>query len=190
VADPVALTSVVSSGLVALGGLFVTYRSGREQRAHEARLAYEERAWEEKSSALFRVIAQTRGLLDVIQSTDEWERQELGVRAGTTLNALDDLVPVVESYASTACRSAFDTFRQLLRDAKPDTLAKVQLEMFREKKMDAIDAQDFVEAKRLVARERAVQEQATAALRLDVDKAVRVGQELIDAARSSVRGDE
>src|SRR6478752_4331589 len=53
--DVVALASVVSSGAVALGGIWAGYRQSRLQRSHELSLAYEERMWGEKSACLLRV---------------------------------------------------------------------------------------------------------------------------------------
>ena len=124
-ADPVALTSVIASGLVALAGLALTYRSGREQRRHDERLAYDERAWQRKSEGLFDLITTCRSLVDAIgrqgsieaiETLDD-ERgdyeatvrehigvSEIGVRVGDVVHRLQDLVPIVEVYGSTRCR--------------------------------------------------------------------------------------
>src|SRR4051812_19508930 len=66
-ADPVALASVISSGLIAGGSLWFNYRNGRQQRTHEASLAYEARVWGIKNDALFEVISATRRLCEVFK---------------------------------------------------------------------------------------------------------------------------
>ena len=186
---PVALASVVGSALVALSGVWLTYWSGREQRRHEGRLAYEGRVWEDKSSALFRLITTTRRLLDLLREESHDARSPLlGVQVARTLDDLDDLLPAVEAYASDACRSAFASLRQILRDADADTIAPVYVEIAREKKTAAIDAQDFKGA--AAARDREVQllRSATDALNLDRQDAAQRAERLLAAARDNVRG--
>ena len=96
-ADWVALASVVSSGLVALGGLWLTYRTGHEQRKHEADLAYEERAWETKSEGLFKVIAAARVLVDTLSDPNEHGRNTIGLVAFAVRDSLEEEVPLVEA---------------------------------------------------------------------------------------------
>ena len=55
-ADAVALTSVITSGAVALAGILVGAQAARNQRRHEKELAFKERVWETKSDAMFRLI--------------------------------------------------------------------------------------------------------------------------------------
>jgi hypothetical protein len=65
-ADPLALVSVAFSWLVAMGALYLSYRSGSEQRRHEERLARQERGWEKASAGLFDLVSSCRSLTDAI----------------------------------------------------------------------------------------------------------------------------
>ncbi|ANH39967.1 hypothetical protein I601_3561 [Nocardioides dokdonensis FR1436] len=185
--DVVALTSVVSSGLVALGGIGATVWSGRQQRQHEKRLAYEGRAWERKSDALFSVIASARRLLDVLEG-DERRRERLGVDVESILDDLRESGPIVEAYASEACRAALHDLATLLDAAERDLVAPFQVARIRRQKEEAIDAGDFEEAARLRHRERQVSRAAAEALNLDQQEAASRARRLIAAARDSVQG--
>lgn len=186
--DAVALISVASSGAVALGGLFVTYRSGREQRTHEAHQAFEARAWEVKSKGLFSSISAARSLIDTVTSPSKFRRQELGLVVPGALDRLNEALPAVESYASSECRSAFQALRSLLLSAKTDLLAPMRIADIRQAKERAIDAVDFAKAADLRDQERAVYAKATADLGIDSDEVRSRAETLIEAARASLKG--
>jgi hypothetical protein len=82
-ADAVAITSVAFSGTVALAGLVLTYRAGREQRSHEETLAFEARAWEQKSAALLRVISVAQRVIDGLSEPEHlYKRSRLAASIG------------------------------------------------------------------------------------------------------------
>lgn len=210
-ADPVALTSVVASGVVALGALAVSYRSGREQRRHDQQVAYEERSWRRKSEGLFDVIAACRSLIDAIDrpgsidviETLDLERgdyqatvqehigvSEIGVKVGDVVQRLHELTPVVEVYGSAKCRTAFDDLRQLLRDSGYDPRAADRLASVRRGKQAAIDAKDYRSAATARRLEREVLEDARTRLTIDLPDTRARAEGLIDAARESLKGDE
>jgi hypothetical protein len=209
-ADPVALTSVIASGLVALAGLGLTYRSGREQRRHDERLAYDERAWQRKSEGLFDLITTCRSLVDAIgrqgsieaiETLDD-ERgdyeatvrehvgvSEIGVRVGDVVHRLQDLVPIVEVYGSTRCREAFEDLRRTLRDSGYDPRASDRLSAVRRGKVAAVDAKDYRSAATARRLEREILEAARTQLTIDLVQTREKAERLIDAARESVRGE-
>ena len=209
-ADPVALTSVIASGLVALAGLALTYRSGREQRRHDERLAYDERAWQRKSEGLFDLITTCRSLVDAIgrqgsieaiETLDD-ERgdyeatvrehigvSEIGVRVGDVVHRLQDLVPIVEVYGSTRCREAFEDLRRTLRDSGYDPRASDRLSAVRRGKVAAVDAKDYRRAATARRLEREILEAARTQLTIDLVQTREKAERLIDAARESVRGE-
>ncbi|HET7532648.1 MAG TPA: hypothetical protein VFJ83_05835 [Nocardioidaceae bacterium] len=209
-ADPVALTSVIASGLVALAGLALTYRSGREQRRHDQRLAYDERAWQRKSEGLFDLITTCRSLVDAIgrqgsieaMETLDDERgdyeatvrehigvSEIGVRVGDVVHRLQDLVPIVEVYGSTRCREAFEDLRRTLRDSGYDPRASDRLSAVRRGKVAAIDAKDYRSAATARRLEREILEAARTQLTIDLVQTREKAERLIEAARESVRGE-
>lgn len=187
--DTVALASVISSGLVAVGGLWVSYRSGRDQRLHEARLSYEERAWEKKSEGLYAAISTARGIVDVLRSARPAERNRIALTLPASRHRLDELVPIIEAYSSTECRDAFDRLRQILRDADTDILLPDRVAAVRARKEEAIDAQDFESAANFHRQERDLMRAAADRLGVDFDEVLRRAERLIQAARASVRGE-
>ncbi|MGH3329711.1 MAG: hypothetical protein ACRDPJ_00260 [Nocardioidaceae bacterium] len=209
--DSVALTSVVASGLVALGGLVITFQSSREQRRHERRLAFEGRSWARKSDGLFDLVATCRSLIDAIDrpgsidavETLDLERgpylatakehigvSEIGVRVGDVLYRLQELVPIVEVYGSAECRVAFDDLRQVLRGSDFDPRASDRLAAVRRGKVAAIDAKDYHSAATARRLEREVLEDARTRLTIDLPQTREKAERLIDAARQSLEGNE
>lgn len=210
-ADPVALTSVITSGLVAATAFVTTYRSNQEQRRHEGRTAYDERAWRRKSEGLFDVIATSRSLIDSIDrpgdidtmETLDLERGEyeaatrehigvsdIGVRVGDVVHRLNELVPVVEVYGSSGCREAFGDLRQLLRDSGYDPRAADRLVAIRRGKAAAVDAKDYRSAATARRLEREVLEDARARLTIDLSEARDRAEKLIEESRKSLRDEE
>ena len=209
--DPLALISVVFSWLVALGGLFVAYRGGTEQRRHEERVALRGRSWQRASEGLFDLIATCRSLtdvidrpgsIDVIEALDlergEYQAtvqehigvSEIGVRVGDVVQRLHALVPVVEVYGSKECRDVFEDLRQLLRDSGYDPRASDRLVAIRRGKAAAIDAKDYRSAATARRLEREVLEDARGRLTIDLDDTRARAERLIEAAAKSVRGED
>jgi hypothetical protein len=209
--DTLALLSVLFSWLVAMGALLISYRTGAEQRRHEERLSRDRRGWERKSEGLFDLIATCRSLTDAIDrpgSIDTMEAldlergdyqattqehigvSEVGVRVGDVVQRLNELVPVVEVYGSTACREAFQDLRQVLRDSGYDPRASDRLVAVRRGKAAAIEAKDYRSAATARRLEREVLEDARTRLTIDLDETRAKAEQLITAARESLTGSE
>ena len=111
--DPVALTSVVSTGLVALVGLAVAYQMTREQRRHDFVRARSERSWEVEADGMADLIATCRSLVDALDRPGSFDAiaeldlergdyeatvrehlgvSEIGVRVGDVVRDQDLLV--------------------------------------------------------------------------------------------------
>ena len=182
--DVIALSSVLVSGAVAGGSLLVTYRNGREQREHETDLAFEERAWEQKSTALFTVISSTRTLLDGLDAGDKYLVASVVSRA---MSNLEPAVAGVEAYASAECRDAFSTLRRVLQNAKVIPHLPEIIQEVRDLQEAAIDDQDFDAAAGGRTAERDLMQEARDNLSLDIAAAKAMCTHLIEAARASVR---
>jgi hypothetical protein len=210
-ADSVALAWVVASGLVALGALVLTFKSGVEDRRYEARRALETRSWERKSEGLFDVIATCRALVDSLDrpgnidamETLDLERgayeatvrehigvSEIGVKVGAAAQRLQDLLPVVEVYGSDSCRKSFDELRRLLRDSGYDPRAADRLAAVRRGKVAAVDSKDYNSAATARRLEREILEDARNRLSLDLDETRTKAERLIEAAREDLNGQE
>lgn len=208
--DALALTTVVFSWLVALGGLFVAYRSGREQLGHHERLAEQQRSWRARSEGLLEVVGTCRALVDAIDrpgsleavETLDAERgdyqattrehlgvSEIGVRVADAVERLQQLVPVVEVYGSADCREAFHQLRQSLRDSGYDPRASERLDAIRRGKVAAIDAKDYRSAATARRLEREVLEDARTRLTLDLSETRARAERLIAEARKSLGAD-
>lgn len=183
----VALTSVIATGSVGLGGLLVSYRSGSEQRRHEASLAHSARVWEQKSEALLAVVTIARRMIDTLDSPREVVRERFGLSLADVVWRLDELVAPIEAHASSECREAFDSLRSLLNQSKRDVGAEATIEAIRREKEDAIDAGNFEEAARLRNRERNRTKQVNEAHGLDADEVRMRARRLIETARESLR---
>jgi len=120
--DVVALTSVVSSGAVALGGLWVGYRQSRLQRQHELALAYEERVWSEKSACLLRISESSIRLADAAwQATFAAQRMPYAAFVVTALEVEAQIsaeVARVSAYASEETRVTIEMLRVDLNDLR------------------------------------------------------------------------
>jgi hypothetical protein len=210
-ADPAALTSIITSGLVAMTAFVTTYRTSREQRRHEERLAHDGRSWQRKSEGLFDLLASCRALTDAIDrpgsidtmETLDLERgdfqatalehigvSEIGVRVGDVLHRFHDLVPIVEVYGTSRCRDAFEDLRRVLRDSNYDPRASDKLVAIRRSKAAAIEAKDYRGAATARRLEREVLEDARTRLTIDLPATRAKAETLIDAARESLDGDE
>lgn len=210
-ADPVALTSVVTTGLVALTGLGVSYRMSRDQRRHQLRAADAERAWQRRSEGLSDLIATCRSLVDVIDRPGSFDAiqeldlergdyeatvheyvgvSEVGARVGDVVRRMHELVPVVEVYASADCRTAFEELRWHLRDSGYDARASDKLAAIRRSKAAAIESKDYRSAATARRLERELLEAARTRLTIDLDKTRALAENLIEAARDSVRDDD
>lgn len=209
--DAIALISIIFSWAVAMAGLFVAYRSGKDQRTHEERLALDQRSWGTKSQGLFDLIGTCRSLVDAIDRPGNLEAMEaldaergdyqatarehigvseIGVRIADAVERLQDLVPVVEVYGSEDCRKAFHDLRSLLRDSGYDPRASDRLEAIRRGKGAAIDAKDYRSAATARRLEREVLDDARARLSIDLDDVLAKAERLIDTARETVQGAE
>lgn len=120
--DVVALTSVVSSGAVALGGIWVGYRQSRLQRQHELALAYEERVWDEKSACMLQVSKAAIRLADAawqsILAAQRMPYVAFVVTAAEVEAELSAEVARVSSYASEETRVTIEMLRVDLNDLR------------------------------------------------------------------------
>lgn len=208
-ADPLALVSVAFSWLVAMGALYLSYKSGSEQRRHEERLARQERGWEKASAGLFDLVSSCRSLTDAIDKRGNLEAiesldsergafeatvqehlgvSEVGVRVADVVDRLDHLVPIVEVYGSPECRDAFHALRQVLRDSGYDPRAPERVDAIRRGKSAAIDAKDYRGAATARRLEREVLENARSRLTVDLDETRAKAERLIEAARKDLGG--
>lgn len=210
-ADPVAITSVVASGLVAVTAFVTTYKNGKEQRRHEGRVAYDERAWRRMSEGLFDLVASCRSLIDAIDRRGSLEAMEtldrergdyhasaqehvgvseIGIRVGDAVYRFNELVPVVEVYGSPTCRALFDDLRQTLRDSGYDPRASDKVAAIRRGKAAAMDAKDYHSAATARRLEREALDAASARLSIDLTETRAKAEQLIEAARESLRGED
>jgi hypothetical protein len=117
--DLVALASVLSSGTVALGGLWLSYRQSRLQLDHEFKLAYEERVWAEKAPALLRVVDAASRLADAawqVEDRDDEQWASFAVTAMEVASALDvDVMGRINVFASEEARITLEQLRLDLR---------------------------------------------------------------------------
>lgn len=208
--DPVALTSVVASGVVAVGALALTWGNGVLQRRHERRTAHEERTWTTRSEGLFAVVGACRSLVDSIDrpgafgAIDTLDRErgeyestvhehigvsEIGVKVGDVADRLHALVPVMEVYGSAEARTAFHALRRMLRDSDHDPNASDRLAAIRRGKAAAVDAKDYRSAATARRLEREVLEGARARLTVDLDELRERAVTVIEATRASLETD-
>lgn len=184
-ADAVALVSVLTSGGVAAASVVYNFVNGRQQRKHEAGLAFEQRIWEEKRTVLIDVMTQCRILLfgldrddgNAVMSVAE-ARHDIGLLGGG-----------VEAYASKACRDQFTKVQDILGRFSVDVLAQWQVEGAREEKENAIEAQDFERAARARATEKDALKAMLASLAAPLDRKLlrtEVGR-LMEESRESLR---
>lgn len=102
----IAIVSVISSAVVALGTIGANFISGERQRSHEADLDFERRVWERKSEALFAVIERARSLADSADPVTDDNRLTYALNLSRLLEALLDNRAAVEAFASSDCRTA------------------------------------------------------------------------------------
>lgn len=185
-ADAVALTSVITSGAVAMGGIVVGALGARSQRRHEKELAFEERVWETKSDAMFRLITVVQDFRRTLRA--DKPRERLAARLPDTIDDLHAIAPVIEAYCSETCRVAFIALHMLLSDAPHDWYTAMQIKSVREDKEQAIEEGDFEAAAELHRKERDLLAVADEGLDLDLDKAQRLADAALTAARQNLQG--
>lgn len=204
--DPVALTSVVSSGLVALVGLGVAYQMSREQRRHDLVRARAERTWSGEAQGMADLVATCRSLVDALDRPGSFDAiaeldlergdyeatvrehvgvSEIGVRVGDVTRRLHELVPAVELYGSPECRTAFGGLRWHLRDSGYDPTASDRLAAIRRSKAAAIDARDYRSAATARRLERELLEEAKNRLVIDLDRTRELAEQVVTATRES-----
>lgn len=184
-----ALVSVVGSSSLALGSLTFGYLNSREQRKHEASLAFEGRAWERKSDALFRAIRAARATCDTFTPhgdgvTVETLRQVENLRA-----ELQEIGPVIEAYGSTRARDDLRATHEVLRDTYFEPGWLPDLTEIRQQKADSIEDQDFDRAALLRKQEELYTEKLFESVRLDRVRLESALLSLIESSRHSVRSD-
>lgn len=204
--DPVALTSVVSTGLVALVGLAAAYQMTREQRRHDLVRARSERSWEVEAQGMADLVATCRSLVDALDRPGSFDAiaeldlergdyeatvrehlgvSEIGVRVGDVVRRLHELVPVVELYGSAPCREAFGELRWHLRDSGYDPTASDRLAAIRRGKAAAIESKDYRSAATARRLERELLEEARHRLGIDLDRTRELAERVVAATRES-----
>lgn len=186
--DTVAIVSIVASACVGIAGLITPLIAGAWQRRHERTLAFESRAWDRKVDGMFSVIGHCRSFLDLADASAD---SPVLVLAAERLHAdLYELVPVVETFASTRCRVQYADFRRCLSRNGINILTLMRAEAAREEKEHAIDVKDFAGAAKARDREKELLEEVKRSSTLDTSEALRLAKEVIGAARASLRGED
>ena len=204
--DPVALTSVVSSGLVALVGLGVAHQMTREQRRHDLVRARAEHTWSVEAQGMADLVATCRSLVDALDRPGSFDAiaeldlergdyqatvrehvgvSEIGVRVGDVVRRLHELVAVVELSGSPDCRTAFGELRWHLRDSGYDPTASDRLASIRRSKAAAGDAKDYRSAATARRLERELLEEARNRLVIDLDRTRELAERVVTTARAS-----
>lgn len=187
--DTVALVSVIGSSSLALGSLVVGYLNSKEQRKHEASLAFESRAWERKSDALFRAIRAARAVCDSFKLDGDVARVD-SLRQIEALRAeLIDVLPVIEAYGSEQARDSLHRVRAVLGEVYFDPGWLPYIGDVRRRKADLIEARDFDAAHGLRVEEQRAMNELFKSLKWDPDRLEDALLALIDSARLSVRTD-
>lgn len=182
----VAALSVISSGVVALGTIATTLFSGERQRKHETDLDFERRVWEKKSEALFAVIEVCEELIearDPTEETDWW----MALGLSKLLDDLTDSRAAVGAFASSTCRKQLTSLIKAMRDGgiRPGTGHRWDQSWERLREVDMETEWD--RWKVIWDQRRKAQEEAVKDFRPDM-KAIRAqAEQLLDAARDSVR---
>lgn len=186
----VAVVSVVSSGLVAVGSLGFQWRNGNEQRRHDATQAFEARAWDLKRESHLELLETLSRIKD--HANDGYAVAAEGV---TWLESFYSAQAAIVAYGSDECRGDLDTLMDFVGDLGPldeevakdvnhalgmeDALAEI---VRQGRKGNFLPMSDTLEAKNNA--EQRVRDSFTyddAALRNLVNK-------LIDSTRRSLRG--
>lgn len=204
--DPVALTAVVSTGLVAVVALGVAFQMTREQRRHDLVRARAERVWSVEAEGMADLVATCRSLVDALDRPGSFDAiaeldlergdyeatvrehvgvSEIGVRIGDVVRRLHELVPAVELYGSPACRKTFADLRWHLRDSGYDPTASDRLAAIRRGKTAAIESKDYRSAATARRLERELLEEARNRLDIDLDRTRELAEQLITATRES-----
>jgi hypothetical protein len=204
--DAVALTAVVSTGLVALVGLGVAFQMTREQRRHDLVRARAERVWSVEAEGMADLVATCRSLVDALDRPGSFDAiaeldlergdyeatvrehvgvSEIGVRVGDVVRRLHELVAVVELYGSPECRKAFAELRWHLRDSGYDPTASDRLAAIRRGKTAAIESKDYRSAATARRLERELLEEARNRLDVDLDRTRELAEQVITATRES-----
>lgn len=208
--DPVALTAVASTALVALVALAVAHQMTSEQRRHDLVRARAERTWSVEAEGMADLVATCRSLVDAVDRPGSFDAiaeldlergdyeatvrehlgvSEVGVRVGDVVRRLHELVPVVELYASPRCREAFGELRWHLRDSGYDPTASDRLAAIRRGKAAAIESKDYRSAATARRLERELLEEARNRLTVDLDRTRELAEQLITATRESIDGE-
>ena len=208
--DPVALTAVVSTGIVAVVGLAVAYQMTLEQRRHDLVRARAERIWSAEAAGVADLVATCRSLVDAVDRPGSFDAiaeldlergdyeatvrehlgvSEIGVRVGDVVRRLHELVPVVELYGSVACRQAFADLRWHLRDSGYDPTASDRLAAIRRGKAAAIESKDYRSAATARRLERELLEEARNRLGIDLERTRELAEQVITATRESIDGE-
>lgn len=183
----VALASIASSTTIAGGSLYVTLKGQRDQRKHDARQAFEERAWEEKSKTLYNAIMWSRGLARTMRGDSQAQQVE---SIHFVSEYLPNLVGSIEAYASDGCREAFTALERALDAVQLDHLTRWRITAIREEKEEAIGVQDFDAAARARQREKELLDRLVSSLDYDADHIATLAEKLVVEARKSVQSQD
>ncbi|MGV9734385.1 hypothetical protein ACWDT5_09845 [Rhodococcus aetherivorans] len=184
--DVVALAAVVSSGLTSLAAIGYQAYGDHRRRTHDARQAFEERAWEKKSEPHYELIGVCRRLTAVLR-TDLRSMSTVRYLTREAAPALSKLAPEIMAYGSQRCRRDLETVEQKLAELDVDSGLLFEAEDAFRQKERAIDARRFEEAATQRDRECQALERLTATMGLDRDGMQAAIDALLESARESVR---
>ncbi|WP_146825482.1 hypothetical protein [Aeromicrobium flavum] len=190
-----AIASVLSSAAIAGCGLVLNFMNGAKQRDHEARQSYEQRAWEQKSGALFGLIRHANYLDDTVTAASNgdphaWE--ELAISIPETHDELLGIRPEIVAFASHQCQVALNELLECLRSPARlyDPVLMVRVGDARHAKEAGIDSLNFELAANQRAEERRLLQEAMDGAGVDLVELKARAVSAVNASRASVRGEE
>lgn len=81
----------------------MNFIGGERQRRHESDLDFERRVWDEKSEALFIVMRVCHNIADDYPALTEANRKPYALNLSRRLDALAEVRPTIEAFASRRC---------------------------------------------------------------------------------------
>jgi hypothetical protein len=183
----IATVSVVSSSLVALGTLGVTFVGGERQRKHESDLDFEARVWERKSEALFTVMEQCRRVIESNDPVTDDNRLSYALEASKVLDKLHGARPTVEAFASSRCRDELNGLIEVFEQCGVQYGTGARVARLWKQEMETSPSEDYETWKRVGEWRKDAEGEVIVGFEPDLDLWHRQAQRLLDAARESVR---
>lgn len=188
----IATVSVIASATLAALTIGANVFTGERQRRHEADLDFEGRVWDQKSTALFAVIRECHRITERGYVTDA-NRLGYALRLSEVLDALHALLPAVEAFASSQCRKELNGLINELQRQGVKMGAAGRAAHWRKQYLDAFPetgvhpVKDMQRQVRYHQWAQEAEQEAVKEFKPDLPELRGRAQELMDAARESVR---